>query len=915
MAPVQSPIDRNELVKHLDGVRRLARSLVLDDAEADDVMQDAAVAALESGRAPRKGLAAWLSGVTRNVVRNRRRGESRRRKRETDAARPEATPSAAESVVRAAEQSRLLEHVVNLEEPYRTAVVLRFVEGLPPRVMATRLGQPVETVRTHVKRGLTRLRAELDQRHGGRDMWRASLLLVADDAPYRPAASGGLAGGKKAVVALAAVAAITLAAWWIWSLAQDASTDAQPPIELAGDASMRTDAAPEEDPDRKPIVVEDTGRERPPLEGRPEEPPTEVKAPDLPELPDAAPSESPRERVVPVRPEPVVRPPELGPKPKGEGVAGRLLADQTGGRVSLPAARVWIGSPQRWVDGIASSLRGRVRPGLIYEAPRHQRDVDAFEIDLYEVTNAQYQRFLHLEAEGRWRVERRVTGTLDEIARAIVVRDVPENLDWEQTARQLYMANFDVLNDRHRAAVVRRAGTVDFERTFQRMREIQIRTGTELLFYDRAPPASWPDMRPAAGRAAHPVRGVSYEEAEAFAGWAGKHIPTEFEWEYACRGANGSPYPWGGRPTRFNTRVNGGATFPRGEGPDTAVMDAFPDGRSPFGLFHTLGNVSEWTSSFLEPYPGSADVLMPQWAELVIRGGSAADTERLYVRPAYRGRPAAGFDDEGAPLERLAAHANRRFAWTGFRTAVYPEPGKSRVRSMQRVLQANEVLPASALEIDGFAAAEVRELIPPGTTIENGIFVNQRAWSFVVAPLKRPAIQAFDAPPSYTIDEPHGIDDTAQLLREAADPNALLLGQLLTDTRLEGLYAVRGLSASRKPTKLLPAEAPPGRYLIGLQYDRIVLLTPNLRYAWYVTPRPITRATASVLRRRAPARGRPEGRAVLNLDVSGALLSIELTVPLGDGKLSDRAVRLRFRLTADARVVHNVGPWRTHRGR
>ena len=63
------PIDPHALAAHLDGLRRLARSLVLAVEEADDVLQDTAVAALESRSELRGGPRAWLAGVTRNRAR------------------------------------------------------------------------------------------------------------------------------------------------------------------------------------------------------------------------------------------------------------------------------------------------------------------------------------------------------------------------------------------------------------------------------------------------------------------------------------------------------------------------------------------------------------------------------------------------------------------------------------------------------------------------------------------------------------------------------------------------------------------------------------------------------------------------------------------------------------------------------
>lgn len=121
-----------ELVTETARLRALARALVGDSHRAEDVVQDAWVAALER-RAGAGGLPAWLSAVAARLSRRALRGERRRRRREAAAARGEAVRSAAETVERLALVGELARAVTALEEPYRGAVVLRFVEGLPPR--------------------------------------------------------------------------------------------------------------------------------------------------------------------------------------------------------------------------------------------------------------------------------------------------------------------------------------------------------------------------------------------------------------------------------------------------------------------------------------------------------------------------------------------------------------------------------------------------------------------------------------------------------------------------------------------------------------------------------------------------------------------------------------------------------------
>src|SRR5262245_4047865 len=125
------PLTAESLLVHREWVRALARRLVADDSRADDLEQDAWLAALRSppqdGSSPR----AWLATVLRNFARKAHRGDERRARRERASARPEAAPSTAEIVAEADAHRRVVLAVFGLAEPHRTTILLRYFEGLP----------------------------------------------------------------------------------------------------------------------------------------------------------------------------------------------------------------------------------------------------------------------------------------------------------------------------------------------------------------------------------------------------------------------------------------------------------------------------------------------------------------------------------------------------------------------------------------------------------------------------------------------------------------------------------------------------------------------------------------------------------------------------------------------------------------
>ena len=169
-----------ELLLHAGFVRSLARSLVLDEHTAADLSQATWLSLLKHPPAEGKPVRPWLARVLRNLRISSFRTESRRKKRERVVARPEGLPSTEEVVEKMETRRLLIEAVLDLPEPYRSTMIFRYYDGYSSREIANRLGLPLETVRTRVKRGLDQLRKQLDHLHDNdRARWCLALMPLA----------------------------------------------------------------------------------------------------------------------------------------------------------------------------------------------------------------------------------------------------------------------------------------------------------------------------------------------------------------------------------------------------------------------------------------------------------------------------------------------------------------------------------------------------------------------------------------------------------------------------------------------------------------------------------------------------------------------------------------------------------------
>jgi formylglycine-generating enzyme required for sulfatase activity len=238
---------------------------------------------------------------------------------------------------------------------------------------------------------------------------------------------------------------------------------------------------------------------------------------------------------------------------------GGAMQSRTEDMVLIPAGPFIMGSDKLPSKDESAGV-GTIKPWYLDEHPAHKVTLPGYYIDRYEITNAQYRKFV------------------------IATGHTPPIM-WGENGYLLSL----------RANILSRLDIGRLRRLGVRTFRLDMDTRT----MDKKALVEAIDKR-LHGIDKEPVTDVSWHDADAYCAWAGERLPSEAEWEKAARGANGREFPWGKKwaPGKSNT---GEESWDDGVAP----VGSYPTDKSPYGVFDMAGNVSEWVADWYQPYPGT----------------------------------------------------------------------------------------------------------------------------------------------------------------------------------------------------------------------------------------------------------------------------------------------------------------------
>jgi formylglycine-generating enzyme required for sulfatase activity len=627
----------------------------------------------------------------------------------------------------------------------------------------------------------------------------------------------------------------------------------------------------------------------------PTPPPAEPAKPDAPPAPPAAPT----------GPAPVVAEPSDG----NTLVVSLATQDTNGPRIGTP--------PEDYLK----LVRGRdkeIQLLVTYETPRHEVALNPYKIDATEVTNAQYLYWLDRTAKTTYKTGSSSLSNLDEIAKHFVGEE-KDDVSWSQ----LYELNKVALNKALPNLAANKSA----------FRYAALPPDLDVVVYQRRLPPHWfaesgtldGDAKPD-----FPVHWISYLDAAAFAAWAGKHIPTEEEWEWAARGPEMRNYPWGEDWTE-GVAPNGKRIVEKRcnwldvkvvnsrQEPTVLAVETLPEGRSWCGCFHMLGNAAEWTSSWFGAYPGWKDphdgnveknpylLYMGEFAK-VIRGGSCGDRDRLVLRLALRNFVGAGRESPPKP--------ENSFRWLGFRCAKYVAAGLDRLEHCVWLLRGPKVVRRENLDPKGFAGAEALHFVPKGTPMKDHVGVTGPAATVLLCTNRALELSEEKQPWAKT---PEDVREKSQVQEEYAP----VLGLISTDVAIEKAQvpdprekkAPSGIERDRKkskPPKVIDGEIPAGTYILSIWHKHIAFFTANLTFVGWLPAE--VNPTEKDLKKDDKGVLEPRPASVVDVDEDADLVKCKLWMPYGGKTEWTKGFMLSWSMYAEGgqlkKVAEGGNGWR-----